>query len=149
MKGVSVNQLRALASKVLAKMDQLLTTEPARVIGYGAAVVVFLAVQGISYFKPGVLPAVTFDEAIGMAFAAISTLVILIESIRRFVFSPQTYIEDIADESEAAHEAAHIEEEAQRFIEGLRAQQAAAAQPQTKTVTVGSAKAANTSGKLD
>lgn len=118
-------------------------------IGYAAAVIVVLAAQVIGYIKPGLLPAVSFDEAVGLAFTAIASLVIIVESIRRFVFAPQTYIEDLADESQAAHEAAHIEEDAQRFIENLRAAQAEAVQPKTQTVTVGSAKAANAGDKAN
>ena len=105
-----MNQLRSLVSAILDKADMFLTTEPARLIGYGAAIVVFLTVQIVGHFKPGVLPQVSFDDAVGMAFAAITTLVILVESIRRFVYAPMTYIEDLSDESAAAHEAAHIEE---------------------------------------
>jgi hypothetical protein len=134
MKGVSVNALRATVQSILDKVDQLLTTEPARMIGYGAAVVLFLAVQLIGIVRPGLLPPVSFDAAVGDAFAAIATLVILVESIRRFVFSPQTYIEDLADESDAAHEAAHMEDDLRRWAEAVKAQQDA---PQKVAIPVG------------
>lgn len=116
-----MNQLRSTVSAILAKVDQLLTSEPARLIGYGAAVVVFLVVQGLGIVKPGLLPPLSFEAAIGDAFAAIATLVILVESIRRFVYSPETYIGDLADESQAAHEAAHLEEDMQKWLDAVRA----------------------------
>jgi hypothetical protein len=116
-----VNNIRAFVSALLAKVDSFLTTEPARLIGYGAAVVVFLVVQLLGIVKPGLLPALSFEDAIGDAFAAIATLVILVESIRRFVFSPQTYIENLSDEAQAAHEAAHLEEDMQKWLDAVRA----------------------------
>lgn len=132
-----MDNIRKVVSAILDKADQLLTTEPARLIGYGAAVVIFLAVQGLGYVKPGLLPPLSFEAAIGDAFAAITTLVILVESIRRFVYSPATYIEDLSDESQAAHEAAHMEEDLAKWAETVRQHQqakaAAAAAPQPIT----------------
>lgn len=152
MKGVSVNKLRSIVESILDKVDALLTTEPVRLIGYSAAAVVFLAAQLIGHFKPGLLPAVTFDEALGLSAAAVTTLVVLVESFRRFVVSPQTYIENLSDEANAAHEAAHIEEEVAYIRRAIREQQAQAiedAQPKTHTVNVGSAKAAGTGDKAN
>lgn len=104
-----MQKLLDIAKAILDKVDQLLTTEPARVIGYGAAFIVyaasaFLASKGIIDVK------LTFEQSVGAAFGAVGTLIILVESIRRFVYSPQTYIENLSDEAAAAHEAAHLEE---------------------------------------
>ena len=121
-----MNQLRAFVFALLDKVDVLLTTEPARAIGYGAAVIVFLVVQVLS--SRGVLPAMTFDQSVTLAFSAIASTVIIVESIRRFVYSPMTYIEDIADEAAAAHEAAHIEEEMAAWVAAVQARRAADSQ---------------------
>ena len=141
-----MNQLIALARKVLDKTDQLLTTEPARLIGYGAAVVVVITAQVLGHIKPGLLPQVGFNEALGLSLSAIAALVTIVESIRRFVYSPLTYIEDLSDEAHAAHEAAHLEEDLRRWTEAVQAEQA---KPQTQTVTVGSAQADGSSGKAN
>lgn len=122
MKGVSVNQLRAFVSALLDKVDQLLTSEPARLIGYGAAVVVYLVAR-VMADRGYISVPLSFDQSIGAAFGAIATLVILVESIRRFVYSPLTFIESLSDESQAAHEAAHIEEDLQRWVERIRDEQ--------------------------
>lgn len=119
--------------KLLDKVDELLTTEPARMIAYGAAVVVFLVVQIIGHFRPGLLPAVSFDEAVGLTISAVAALVVLVESIRRAVYSPQTFIEELADQAMRSYQAGHVdahEEEAQ-------AREAEAAQPQKVRVPVG------------
>ena len=144
-----MNTLRKVALAILDKMDQLLTSEPARLIGYGAAVVVVLTVKAVEFVKPGLLPQVSFDEAVGMAFTASATVVILVESIRRFVYSPLTYIEDLSDESHAAHEAAHLEEETQRFFDRLRERVAEESQPTTTTVGVGSVRAKGSTDKAN
>ena len=110
MKGVSVTKLRELLATVLAKADALLTSEPARMIGYGAAVVVFFTVKLLSdrgYIWTGPL---TFEQSVGYAFAALAVTVSVIESIRRFVYSPQTFIEQLADEWANGHDEAHLEE---------------------------------------
>lgn len=142
-----MDNIRKVVSAILDKADQLLTSEPARMIGYGAAVLVYLIIRLVGELKPGLVPQVGFEEAVGMAFSALATVVILVESIRRFVYSPLTYIEDLADESQAAHEAAHLEEDLRRWKEAIAAQQAAEAQPQTKTVVVGTAKAGGSGDK--
>lgn len=113
--------------KVLDKIDALLTTEPARMIGYGAAVIVFLVVQAVGIIRPGLLPQVSFDTAVSDAFAAIALLVLVVESIRRFVYAPQTYIEDLADEYEAGHGEGHLHA-------GLDALYSQATQPQVQQV---------------
>jgi hypothetical protein len=144
MKGVSVSNIRAFVSALLAEVDQLLVGEPARAIGYGSAVVIFLAIQvanaaGVTRFGANI----PFEEAVGLAFAAIVTVTTVVESIRRFVYSPQTFIEQLADANAdgfaAGHADAHDELEpvlrAQQSLL-LEAQEAAAA-PKTRRVAVG------------
>jgi hypothetical protein len=147
MKGVSVNSIRSFVSALLDKVDLLLTSEPARLIGYGAAVIVYLVARVLA--DRGYLDVqLSFDQSIGAAFGAIATLVILVESIRRFVYAPTTYIEDLSDESEAAHELAHMEEDLARWKAAAQAAQAEQSKPKTsRTVVVGSAKA-DGSGEL-
>lgn len=142
-----MNALQKTAQSILDKVDKLLTSEPARMIGYGAAVVVYLTVRVIGELKPGLFPVVGFDEAVGVAFTALASTVILVESIRRFVYSPLTYIEDLSDESQAAHEAAHLEEDLNRLAERVMAERDAQAKQPT-TIAVGSAKPRG-SAKLD
>lgn len=148
-----MNALIALVRKVLDKTDQLLTTEPARLIGYGAAVVVVLAVKAIEFVRPGLIPQVGFNDAVGVAFTAMASLVILVESIRRFVYSPMTYIEDLSDESQFAHEAAHEEEDARRFFDKLRQaaaeDNAAKAAPEVQTVNIGSVNPTGSKGQAN
>ncbi len=90
-----MNTLSKTVSVILDRIYQLLTTEPARLIGYGAAVVVFLVAQGLNYVRPGILPVVSFEQSLGLAFSASAMLVVLVESIRRFVYSPATHYADL------------------------------------------------------
>jgi hypothetical protein len=118
VKGVDVKQLRATVLSVLDKMEQLLTTEPARLIGYGAAAVVFLSLEvlnakGIINFGKDM----TFEQTVGLAFGAITVLVTVIESIRRFVYSPMTYIEDLSDAWQEGHDEAHAEEALRELVQ--------------------------------
>ena len=144
-----MDSIRTFIMKVLDKADTLLTSEPARMIGYGAAVIVYLVIRALGELKPGLIPPMSFEESVGVAFSALATTVILIESIRRFVYSPLTYIEDLSDESQAAHEAAHLEEDLHRWQERIAAQAAEAAKPQTQTVVVGSAAAKGSKGEVN
>lgn len=126
MKGVSVNQLRALVSSTLDKVDVLLQSEPARLIGYGAAAVIFIVIKvlndhGIVRFGTDV----SFTEALGATAGAIAVTVTVVESIRKFVYSPQTFIEELSDESAAAHEQAHMEEDLKRQFEEAMARREA------------------------
>lgn len=152
MKGVTVNQLRIFATAVLDRVSILLATEPARLIGYGAAVVVFVVAQVLEQFRPGLLPKLTFESAIAITASAIVFLAIVVENIRRFVYSPMTYIEDLSDESQLSHDAAHMEEDLRRMAEEAVARREAelsAAQPVKRTVTVGSTKASGSGSKPD
>ncbi len=122
-----MNKLRAMALVILDKMNVLLTTNPARSIGYGAAVVLWLVVAGLN--QAGVTrfgTDLTFEQMLAMAFGILGTLTIVIEGIRRFVFAPMTFIEELSDEAMAAHESAHVEDDMRaslrRFIEAQQAQ---------------------------
>lgn len=148
MKGVNVNQLRKAVSAILAKVSQLLQTEPARAIGYGAAVVVYLVARVLSN-RGYVQFNLSFEDSIIAAAAALTLVAGVVESIRRFVYSPQTYIEDLADEFQLALEQGHFEahaEEAMRaaFEEAMAEQQAKRSR---RTVAVGTAKASGTDEK--
>lgn len=134
-----------LLQTLLYKVDKLLTTEPARVIGYGAAVVVYLVARVLAARGYIDLP-MTFEQSIGAAFAAISTLVIVIESIRRFVYSPQTYIEELSDEWQNGHDAAHAEEDLRQWLDAVRAQHA---EEQKQVVSVGSTRAKGATDKTN
>ena len=67
-------------SDLLAKASDLLKGEPARVIGYGAAVAIFLVASALDR-----IPDMTIDEALVAATAAIVTIGGVIESIRSLV----------------------------------------------------------------
>lgn len=143
-----MKQLQSFVSAFLDKVDLLLQTEPARAIGYGAAVVVFLVAQVLS--ARGYLPPMTFDQSVTLALSALATLVVLVESIRHFVYSPMTYIEDLSDESAAAHEAAHLEEELRNWFDAVAARREQQ-QPESQTFAagVGSTKARGAGNKPD
>jgi hypothetical protein len=148
LKGVTVKSLQNGLKALLDKIDQLLTTEPARMIGYGAAIVIYLAARVMADRGYLQLP-LTFDQSLTAALAAMSTVIIIVESIRRFVYSPMTYIEDLSDEAQAAHEAAHIEEAVQKALEAIKAKRAAEAVVPEAVVPVGSVKPAGSDGKLN
>lgn len=76
-----IDTINGLSDRLLG----LLQGEPARVIGYGAAVIIYLVAAA---FKA--IPDVSFEQAIGDATAAITMLVSVVESIRHLVFSPNT-----------------------------------------------------------
>jgi len=135
-----------IVQSVLAKANQLLVTEPARLIGYSSAVVVYFVALFLT--SRGLLPALTFDQSVAAAFGGIATLVIIVESARRFVYSPQTYIEDLADESQAAHELAHLEIEFQSALAAIKAEhEAAVVTKQPVAIRVGTIKAAGSGDK--
>ena len=96
--------------KVLDKIEELLTTEPARMIGYGAGVVIFLVLQVLNARGITILgPAVPFDQALATAGVVIAILVALVESIRRAVYSPQTFIEELSDAAIKAYADGHVD----------------------------------------
>ena len=129
-----MNQLRSIVSATLDKVSLLLKSEPARAIGYGAAVVVYLVIlvlnsRGITRFGSDL----KFEDAVlvhlAASTAAAMTLVgSVVESIRRFVYSPQTFIEQLSDEWQNGHDEAHFEEAMNAAIQKALEQRAAAAQ---------------------
>ena len=68
---------------ILDKADSVLKGEPARIIGYGAAVVIYLVAKASGHIADQ-----TPDQALISAGAAITTVVGIIETIRHFVYSP-------------------------------------------------------------
>lgn len=111
-----MNSLRNSVGAILTKVSALLQSEPARLIGYGSAVVIYLVVNYLASKGIGVFVPMTVEESITASVAALAILVGIVESIRKFVYSPLTYIEDLADENKRAHEEAHMEEEMQRAL---------------------------------
>ena len=73
------------ARRVLDASRNLLQGEPLRAIGYGAAVVIFLVSNASGRFAD-----VSFDTAITLATTAVATLIGIIETARRYVYSPAT-----------------------------------------------------------
>ena len=113
---------------ILEKARSLLLGNPARAIGYGAAVVIWLVVRlanelGVQFGE------LSFEASVAAAFAAITVLVTVIEGIRKFVYSPQTYIEDLADEWQAGHDAAHFEQMVIERMESMLANERPAVVP--------------------
>lgn len=81
-------------------VEHALLGEPARFIGYGAAVVIVLVVAlanqlGFTRFGANI----DLVTALGLAGGAIAAIVGVIESIRKFVFSPNT-VEAILNETD-------------------------------------------------
>ena len=133
--------LRSTISAILDKVSSLLQSEPARLIGYGSAVVIYFAANYLASKGIGVFVPMTVEESITASVAGLAILVGIVESIRRFVYSPLTYIEDLADETKAAHEQAHAEEEFNRTLRAMVAQAEEAAKPKRTRVAVGTVKA--------
>lgn len=104
-----MDNIRAVVDIFLAKVEHLLTTNPVRMIGYGSAVVVFIAAKVLSdagYTRYDI----TFEQAMGLTAASVAFVTLVVESARRFVYSPQTYIEDLADQWSRGHAEAHVEQ---------------------------------------
>lgn len=64
----------------LTRVSDALKGEPARVIGYGSAVVIYFVANFI-----GAIPDVTFESALLSGAAAIAVVASVIESIRHYV----------------------------------------------------------------
>lgn len=77
-----------IVRRVLDGSRNLLQGEPLRAIGYGAAVVIFLVTNASGRFED-----IPFDTAVTLAFGAATTLVGIIETARRYVYSPATVAE--------------------------------------------------------
>lgn len=71
--------------KLLDQARDLLQGEPARAIGYGAAVVVYVVTRA-----SGQLDDVPLDQALVLTAGYVATIAGVIESIRRVVYSPNT-----------------------------------------------------------
>lgn len=80
------------ARRVLDSARNLLSGEPLRAIGYGSSVVIYLVANASGRFAD-----LSFDEAINLSLLAVSTVVGVIETARRFVYSPNT-VSDIVEE---------------------------------------------------
>jgi len=80
---------------VLDKARELLRGEPARIIGYGAAVVIYLVALGFD-----AIPDMTPEAALTAAVAAIATVAGVIETIRSLVYSPATVDTLLAEDAE-------------------------------------------------
>ena len=74
-----------LGRRVLDAARELLKGEPLRAIGYGAGVVIFLVTNASGRFED-----VPLDTAITLAAGAATTLIGIIETARRFVYSFNT-----------------------------------------------------------
>jgi hypothetical protein len=81
-----------LIGRILDKTRDVLQGEPLRAITYGAAVVIYFVARGF-----GAIPDQTFDEAIVQATAAAAIIVTVVESARRFVWSPRS-VSELASE---------------------------------------------------
>lgn len=92
---INIADIKAKLGAVLDKVRDLLKGEPARAIGYGGAVVVYLVAAAF-----GRIPDVTFDQAVTMAVTALAIVASFVETIRRYVYSPNTVSEIIEDITE-------------------------------------------------
>jgi hypothetical protein len=80
---------------ILDKADSILHGEPARIIGYGAAVLIYLVAKA-----SGNIADQTPEQALVSAGAGIVSVVSVIETIRHFVYSKPTVevlVENAAD----------------------------------------------------
>ena len=80
-----LDRLKAIIVRLLDQADALLKASPARAIGYGGAVVVYLVAKAI-----GRIPDLSFEASVTLAFSVIPILVAFVETIRAFVYSPAT-----------------------------------------------------------
>lgn len=85
MRAVLPAPVVAWLQALVEQANALLQGSPARAIGYGAAVVIWLVANAM-----GRLPDMTFDQAVTVAVTAVALLVGVVEAIRKYVFSPAT-----------------------------------------------------------
>lgn len=89
----TVSNVLDAVKTALDKAEVLLTEkEPARAIGYGAALIVF-AIAKVS----GAIPDQSLDESLALGAAAVLSTTAIVESIRRFVYSPATVFDLLAE----------------------------------------------------
>lgn len=74
-----------IVKALLDKANELLKGEPARAVGYGAAVIIYFVARA-----SGSLEDVTVEEALVQGAAAIAIAASIVETIRRLVYSPAT-----------------------------------------------------------
>lgn len=100
-----MDKVLSFARSAVDGVRNILRGEPARAIGYGGAAVIYIVAKA-----SGRIPDVTPEEALAQAGAAILVIGGLVESIRRFVYSPFTVIdltsEAFQDGIDAASQAA-------------------------------------------
>lgn len=89
---MTITEIKAKLGAVLDKVRDLLKGEPARLIGYGGAIVIYLVANAF-----GRIPDMTFDQAVSAAVAAIAIIATFVETIRRYVYSPNTVSEILED----------------------------------------------------
>lgn len=85
-------------SDLLDKADAALKGEPARFIGYGSALVIVGVVAAANALGYTRIAPIDLPTALAAATAAILTVTGVIESIRKFVYSPAT-VQAIIDEN--------------------------------------------------
>lgn len=92
MSSLALGTIKDAIVDFLGKADVLLRGSPARAIGYGAAVIIWLVANAFDVF-----PDMKFEDAVSAALVSISLLVTVIESIRYFVYAPAN-VEKLLDE---------------------------------------------------
>lgn len=80
-----MNKVFDQVNALLAPVQDILTGEPARAIGYGAAAIIYVVAKLV-----GAIPDQTPDQALASATAGIAVVVSVVESIRHYVYSPNT-----------------------------------------------------------
>lgn len=80
------------AQALTVRIEDILNGEPARAIGYGGAAIIYLVAKA-----SGRIPDVTPEEALAQAGAAAVVVASFVESIRHFVYSPNSVIEIASD----------------------------------------------------
>jgi hypothetical protein len=79
------SDVAGFARRMLDSASNLLQGEPARVIGYGAAAVVYFVAR-----VSGAIDDIPFEDALSLTVGYVAVVAGVIESIRRIVYSPNT-----------------------------------------------------------
>lgn len=82
---------------IVDQVEKLLQGETARVIGYGAGIVIYLVAKAVQ-----AIPDMPFDQAVLQAGAAATMVISIVEAIRHYVFSPATVAAIVATPPTAA-----------------------------------------------
>lgn len=80
-----IDRLTAIVDRILDFAEDVLQGEPLRAIGYGAGVAIYFIARA-----SGNIEDVPLDQALLQGAALAATLVGVIETARRFVFSPRS-----------------------------------------------------------